>query len=79
MDILLQITYIIIPLLLTSVVYFFRAKLLDIDRLKQKQQEFVTRDEVHQIINDKLEPLRDDIQEIKQTLTKLYDFLLRKQ
>lgn len=79
MDIFLNILYATIPLVFGTIGYLFRTILSKIDSLDQKSQQFVTKQEVNQLINDKLEPIREDLTEIKQTLTRLYDFLLRKE
>lgn len=78
MEILLQITLTVIPFLIGGIVYIYKAHVNRIIKLEDKSVEFVTKQEVTTMINEKLEPIRDDINEIKQTLTKLYDFLLRK-
>lgn len=78
MEITLQLIYVIVPIVIGWLALGVKSQLTKIDNLTIKQQEFVTKDEVNSLINERLQPIKDDINEIKQTLTKLYDFLLRK-
>jgi hypothetical protein len=76
MEVLIQILYIIIPFVIGFMTFLVKIHLNRISALESKLEHCVTKEEVNQIVNDKLAPVREDIAEIKATLTKLYDFLL---
>lgn len=72
---------ILLPILIPSVIallaYGFRISIMQrIDNLEQKSMNHVTEQQTRQILNDKLEPLKEDLIEIKEQLNKLFDRLI---
>jgi uncharacterized membrane protein YgaE (UPF0421/DUF939 family) len=48
-----------------------------LDALESKLDHTVTEQEVRTILSDKLDPMKEDIQEIKQAMIKIYELYLK--
>lgn len=57
----------------TPFVYIWRALVARIDKLEHQQDTMMSRDEVKELINDKLDPIQQDIMEIKDLLKSLIE------
>jgi hypothetical protein len=69
---------IVIPIVAGLVAYLYKDLRVDITMLKNEVQQKTTEAQVRQIIEDKVVPLKEDLQEIKQILDKIQDYLLSK-
>lgn len=49
-----------------------------IEVLEQQQKEMPTKQEVRDMLNDKIDPVKEDIADIKQALNKVFDILTKK-
>ncbi len=58
--------------------YIYRKEVGRIDDLEIQATKFLSENQVRQILSDKLDPMKEDIQEIKQTTNKLLDIQLKK-
>lgn len=78
-DITLKVAYVVVPILVGLVGVYFRNLEARISKIEEQTQIFVTKAELRQALQDKIEPIREDISEIRDKLDKLYDFLLKQQ
>ncbi len=82
LDLILKVAYIGIPVIMGTIGFIVREHVSRIKKLERAVSEqavhFVTKEELRQALADKVEPIREDIQEIKSKLDKLYDFLLKR-
>ena len=69
--------YIVAPLILAMGSFLFNSIWKRLDALEARVQTAMTEAAVRQVINDKIDPLREDIIEIKQKLNQLLDSYLK--
>lgn len=72
-DTLSKVAYIGGPLLLSIGAYFMRTIISRIEALENQGKITVSEPQVRQILVDKLDPIKDDLQEIKENIKKLFD------
>lgn len=53
--------------------YFMRNLIMRLETLENKIQSKIDEPEVRQLLSDKLDPMKEDIAEIKGTVQKLFD------
>lgn len=75
-DLLLKLSYILVPICLSAAGYFVRAILKRLDVVEAKLEKTITESEVRQLLADKIEPLREDVLEIKRKIDRIFDLLL---
>lgn len=81
MDLSILITYIVIPAIAGLILFIARSTLIDqIESLKMRLADLeirmrnaVSEQQVRQVIEDKLEPVCEDIKEIKEKINKQFD------
>lgn len=66
------------PLILSIIGYFMKTHVDRIQVLEKEIDHKVNEREVRALMNDKLEPIREDIKELKATTDKILDILLKK-
>ena len=71
-------TYVAIPGIVGGATYFMKSLFERINTLEKEIPKKVEEVEVRQLLDDKIEPIREDIQELKITMGKIYDLLMRK-
>lgn len=59
------------------VTYLVKSQDNRINNLEKRMLDIQTQDEVRQMMNDNLTPIRDDVAEIKLRLNQLFDLYLR--
>lgn len=64
---------VVLPVISGMVVYIMRNILTRIEELEHKSLEIVSETDVRQILADKLDPIHDDLKEIKDSLKQLYN------
>jgi uncharacterized protein YoxC len=57
--------------------YIMKTVTSRIDTLEQKMDNTVTEQEVRQLLDDKINPMKDDIKDIKYSIDKLFSFFIR--
>ena len=72
------ILYAILPVLITLVSYIVRGIMQRLERLESGLTDKISEQEVRQILTDKLEPVTDDLKEIKDKVDKVIDHLINK-
>jgi len=72
-DIINIVVYSSASLILTMGTFIIRNVLLRIDSLEERMREAVTEQQVRQVLQDRYEPVLEDIKEIKEKLNKLFD------
>lgn len=72
------IVYIIIPVISIMVIPFFRNIFMRIRELETQIQHKVTDTEVRQLLEDKIDPVKQDLQEIKAQLNQIINRLIDK-
>jgi septation ring formation regulator EzrA len=78
MDLVQVFLYIILPLL-SGLGSFLLKNMYDrIDMLEKRLRDTMTEQEVRQLLGDKIDPVQDNIKEIKEKIDKLYDFMMNK-
>lgn len=70
--------YVIVPIGLTVAGYVMKSHLDRIQDLEKRVDTAIDETEVRTIIADKIDPIKEDIQEIKQTLNHILGVLLDK-
>lgn len=68
---------VLIPSLVALGGYALRNLLARIDQMETRLQKTVDENTVRQLIGDKLDPLREDLQEIKASINKLFDLYVQ--
>lgn len=71
-----SILYIILPVLASLMAYLMRSVMARIETLEHQIQSKLNEPAVRMIISDKVDPIREDIHEIKETLNKLLDIYM---
>lgn len=74
----LILTYVLIPGLVGIGTYFMKNLLARIDEIEKTLTVKVDESKVRQVLEDKISPLREDIQEVKLQVQKIYDLLMHK-
>lgn len=74
----LTLTSILLPIITAIAGYFFKSLYERVERLEIKTSQFKTEEEIRQIINDKIDPIREDIKEIRTKLDQLLDLIINK-
>lgn len=67
---------IVIPIICGMVAYIVRNMIARIEALETKMERTVSEGGVRQILADKLDPIHDDLTEIKDSIKKLFDLYL---
>lgn len=70
------ILYIVGPTVLGVTGYLYKSIINRIDELEEKIEKKVTETVVRQILADKLDPLREDLKEIKDSIRNLFELYL---
>lgn len=68
---------IVIYLLIPVGAYFVKSLLDRLNKVEEKQKEAVSEPEMRRIMDDKINPIKEDITEIKYQLNKLLDIFLK--
>lgn len=68
--------YIIAPIVFGLVGYIMKTMINRLDTLEFRMQETITEPEVRIILDDKLDPIHEDLKEIKHSLNQLYEVML---
>lgn len=68
--------YIILPLASLLIIPFIRHIFMKLTELDIKVQQRMTQQEVRQLIDDKFDPIKESLQEVKLKLDKIFDRLL---
>ena len=73
----------ILPLIITlsgvvisAVVYIYKGIMQRIDRLEQDTADHLTAPEVRLLISDKIEPLHEDVRELKVSVERMLDHII---
>jgi hypothetical protein len=74
----LLLVYALIPTILGMIKYFMKSHTDRLDTLEKQMAMKLTELEVRQILSDKLDPLKDSIEDCKDRLDKILDMLLKK-
>ena len=74
----LLLIYGVLPVILGTGAYAMRSVFQRLTSLEQTVQKKVEEDQVRQLLVDKIEPLREDVQDLKDKIDRIYDFLMRK-
>lgn len=74
----LLLVYALIPTILGIIKYFMKSHTDRLDALEKQMPLKLTELEVRQILSDKLDPLKDSIEDCKDRLDKILDMLLKK-
>ena len=69
--------YAFLPSVITMGSFIVRSFVKRLDELEDKMQRSTTEPQVRQLINDRYDPLAQDIREIKEKLDKLFDMQLQ--
>lgn len=79
-DTLFKLAYVLVPLILGGAGFVIRSyitRLSDrLDMLERQMIEKISRPEAKELLSDKVEPIRQDIQELKAKVDKIYDIIL---
>lgn len=68
----------IFSLIISPIVFIGRTMIKRIDNLEEAQKSYTTKEEVRLIVADKIEPIREDLSEIKTRIDKIMDHLVNK-
>ncbi len=68
--------YIILPLIASFGSYLFKGLFDRLKSLEVKMQDTVSEPKTRQLINDRYDPLAQDIRDIKEKLDKLFDLYI---
>lgn len=82
MDDVFTLVYKITPLiviLLGAIGYLIRIQVARIDMLEQRMTQKVEEPQVRQILADKIDPLKEDIQQVNNKLDSIYNILIHKE
>ena len=67
----------ILPIILSTLLgmsaFIMKSVFTRLDTLEQKINQAVTEEDVRSLLVDKIDPIKEDIHEIKQAIMKLYD------
>jgi Tfp pilus assembly protein PilO len=75
---LITITIAILSVLIAPLAYIWRSVMNRLDKLEENQQTFVKEEEVRNILNDKVTPIADNLEEVKTLLYKIIDIQMKK-
>jgi hypothetical protein len=64
--------------LIAPLAYIWRSVMNRLDKLEENQQTFVKEEEVRNILNDKVTPIADNLEEVKTLLYKIIDIQMKK-
>lgn len=78
MDVIQIITYIVIPTVSLLIIPVFRSIFMQISELRKDVLTKVNDQQVRQLIADKTDPIREDIQQLNSKLDNIIDLLLTK-
>lgn len=68
---------ILVILVIPGVIAFFKYLMNKIDNLEQEMKSKISEEDARQLLADHLEPVKEDLQDIKNLQIKLYEFLLK--
>ena len=74
----LFVTYVIVPIIFAIIGFITRNFHMRLDALEKEMPLKLSQGEVRQLVADKIDPIREDIHEIKEDLTKLIDLMIKK-
>lgn len=63
----------ILSVLLAPVVYIWKSVMSRLEKLEENQHQFIREDEVRNILNDKVTPIAENLEEVKTLLYKILD------
>lgn len=70
------ITYVAIPVIGSLIAFVGRSIMIRLDVLEDQMQTKVNEQTVRTILSDKMDPLKEDIHEIKETLNKFIEIYM---
>jgi inactivated superfamily I helicase len=70
--------YVILPTIVALGAWFMKAYVERVNNLEREVQTKTTESEVRIIMADKIDPMREDIHELKASVDKILDILLKK-
>ncbi len=68
----------IIPLVLGLGAFIVKSMMSRIDELEKKSNIYTSEPQVRQILGDKLDPIKEDLQDIKHSINKLFQLYFNK-
>jgi hypothetical protein len=77
-ELLLKIAYIVVPIITGIGAFFVRSITSRLEKLEEKVEHTVSEEELRITLNDKIEPVREAIVDIKKQLDKVYDLLIKR-
>ncbi len=75
MDLSQIVLYVIIPILLSLVGYIRRGDVQRLDKIEDKLDKTLSKEEIRQLLVDKIAPLSEDLAEIRGKIDKVVDRL----
>lgn len=79
LDFIIRICYIAIPAAIAGISILIKVTITNrLNKLEDQATTYVTKEELRQTLADKIEPMKEDLSEIKQQLVKVYDLLLKR-
>jgi hypothetical protein len=76
MNILYTTLFGIVSIISTMMAFIFRSYMSRLEALEVKMENTITKQEVRQLLDDKLAPMREDIKEIKDSLTTFLEIVI---
>lgn len=76
-DLLNFVLYVGLPLILGAGAYVVKSVLLRISELEEKVNDAVTETQVRQLLGDKIDPIKEDLEEIRLSINKLFELYLK--
>jgi Tfp pilus assembly protein PilO len=68
---------ILLVLVIPGLIGFFKYLMNKIENLEQEMKSKISEEDARQLLADHLEPVKEDLQDIKDLQIKLYEFLLK--
>lgn len=78
METLITVASVVLPLFAGIIAYFVRNIMSRIEKLEQSLDTAVTEQQVRQILTDKIDPVKEDMSDIKDNIKKLFDLYITK-
>jgi hypothetical protein len=78
MDILIAVLSIVLPIIIGMVTYFVRGIMSRIEKLETAVDSAMTEHQMRQILSDKIDPVKEDVTDIKNSVQKLFDLYFKK-
>jgi flagellar motor component MotA len=78
MEMFITIASIVIPILAGIGAFFVRSIMSRIEKLEQDLNSVVTETQVRQMLSDKLDPVKEDMTEIKDSIKRLFELYFKR-